>query len=779
MQSWRRPTQGLCLRCALRVPTSLSRSFSEFAHLNRPRIRTFRVGPGPLDLEWLENGTKKESNNGIKSGSHNAKLGKANGPKVRKVNERTFDERFHVALSEISQTIRQRLEQTESELASWDRFYAPIAKICDESTFFEVGDANQLKQKFTLRQTFGSAGFNALTRHVETLYRDYKLDEQFPLSLAGQDALTDMRFPSEWYPVARSLQRKVHLHVGPTNSGKTYHALQRLEKAKSGFYGGPLRLLAHEIYSRLNKKGISCALVTGDEVKVPEGEAVRIFSNTVEMVPVGLEMDVGVIDEIQMIADPSRGWAWTRAVLGCQVKELHLCGEERAVPLIRQLVSLMGDTLEIHNYKRLNPLKTMKTSLKGDIKRLEKGDCVVSFSRVGIHSLKQEIEKVTGRRAAIVYGSLPAEIRAQQADLFNDPDNDYDFLVASDAIGMGLNLSIKRIIFESVTKRSPAGIRQLTVSEVKQIGGRAGRYRPANASSNSSNITASKGHKNENVGYVTCLDETDLPYVQAAMKTEAQPLDAAGILPLDFMTENFSNMFPPGTPFGYIYQRLQRVARTNPPFFMCHLKERDATLGLIDNVQGLTVADKMIFVCAPLRPTDSVMAKAIKAFAACVGQNKSGRLLDIPELDLDILDKPVSGDDKGYLRSLEALHRSIILYLWLGYRFGGVFTDRTLATHAKEIVEVKMHRALTEFSANSKLQKRAIRQRRQRAAKQQFILDTAEATGVTDTISDTPELEDTLSLQYELGAEQPDSSSGKLDIDSPMDTHQRVMTSVS
>jgi ATP-dependent RNA helicase SUPV3L1/SUV3 len=82
----------------------------------------------------------------------------------------------------------------------------------------------------------------------------------------------------------------------------------------------------------------------------------------------------------------------------------------------------------------------MDQSIRGDLKNLQKGDCLVAFSRVGIHALKADVEKVTGRRAAIVYGSLPAEIRTQQAKLFNDPDNDYDFLVASDAIGMGLNL---------------------------------------------------------------------------------------------------------------------------------------------------------------------------------------------------------------------------------------------------------------------------------------------------------------------------------------------------
>lgn len=302
----------------------------------------------------------------------------------------------------------------------------------------ESGSTARLRN--TVREGYLDSGRPGLLSALQAAFRNYAYDVQFSPGIELQEKLVDFRYPTEWFPAARAIQRRVHLHVGPTNSGKTYQALKRLEEAKSGFYAGPLRLLAHEVYSRFNAKGKSCGLITGDEVKVDESVPPAIFSNTVEMVSLGKEMDVGVIDEIQMIADPARGWAWTRALLGCQAQELHLCGEERVVPLIRQLLASMGDKLEIHRYSRLNPLKPMNTSLKGDFKRLEKGDAVVAFSRITIHALKRQIEQTTGRRAAIVYGSLPAEIRAQQADLFNDPDNDYDFLVASDAIGMGLNL---------------------------------------------------------------------------------------------------------------------------------------------------------------------------------------------------------------------------------------------------------------------------------------------------------------------------------------------------
>ena len=337
--------------------------------------------------------------------------------------------------------VRNKLLKTGQTSEGWNQIERRVlnALRMDEAK----ADAGSLLQtKRSLHRAMVSAGAQGIRNELEYLnYADRTTRDYSTPNLEAQKKVTDLRYPAEWYPAARSIQRTVHLHVGPTNSGKTYHALKRLEASKSGFYAGPLRLLAQEVYYRFKTSGIPCSLVTGDEIKVPEdGKVPRVISNTVEMVSLGRDFDVGVIDEIQMISNPQRGWAWTQAVLGARVKELHLCGETRAVPLIRELCALTGDNLEIHRYDRLNPLQVMSQSLKGNLNNLQKGDCLVSFSRVGIHALKADIERLTGRRAAIVYGGLPAEIRTQQANLFNDPDNDYDFLVASDAIGMGLNL---------------------------------------------------------------------------------------------------------------------------------------------------------------------------------------------------------------------------------------------------------------------------------------------------------------------------------------------------
>jgi ATP-dependent RNA helicase SUPV3L1/SUV3 len=339
--------------------------------------------------------------------------------------------------------VHSKLKKSGESLEGWEQFERQVTNSCKVDDSRSAANWGPLRQtKTSLQKAFLSGGIQGLREELEYLLHSDNITRKFSTPiLEAQKQVADLRYPAEWYPRARSMQRKIHLHVGPTNSGKTYHALQQLRKSKNGFYAGPLRLLAQEVYHRFKAEGVPVSLVTGDDVKLPENEEVpRIVSNTVEMVSLGMEYDVGVIDEIQMISDSSRGWAWTRAFLGCQAAELHLCGETRTVPLIRELCALTGDNLEIHRYERLNSLEVMPHSLKGNLKDLEKGDCVVVFSRKGIHALKAEIEKTTGRRAAIVYGGLPAEIRTQQANLFNDPENDYDFLVASDAIGMGLNL---------------------------------------------------------------------------------------------------------------------------------------------------------------------------------------------------------------------------------------------------------------------------------------------------------------------------------------------------
>jgi ATP-dependent RNA helicase SUPV3L1/SUV3 len=203
------------------------------------------------------------------------------------------------------------------------------------------------------------------------------------------------------------IDSKIIMHVGPTNSGKTYSALQKLEKAESGIYCGPLRLLAHEIFDRMNNKSIPCNLITGEERRELKGYHVPLTASTVEMANLNTPLDVAVIDEIQMISDQQRGWAWTQALLGLQAKEIHLCGETSAVKLVKSICASLNEDVEVREYNRLSKLVMANESLNGDIRKIQKGDCVVSFSRKAIFGLKNEIETATGLRCAVVYGALP------------------------------------------------------------------------------------------------------------------------------------------------------------------------------------------------------------------------------------------------------------------------------------------------------------------------------------------------------------------------------------
>ena len=268
------------------------------------------------------------------------------------------------------------------------------------------------------------------------------------------------------------------------------------------------------------------------------------------------------------------------------------------------------------------------------------------------------------------------------------------------------------MIFETLIKRLPTGLQRLSVPEIKQIGGRAGRYRPAGA--------ASETNDGPNIRFVTSLEEVDLPYIKQAMSVEPQPLRAAGIQPPGFAVLNFATYFPKGTPLEYLNKRILELARTSELFFLCEIGDTTKIAQVLDTVDGMRLADQLTFMRAPMDTKDASSREVSCALADCVANNERGRLLDIPHLNLEILEHPVSGN-KDYMNELEHLHRAIILYSWLSFRFGGVFTDRTLAAHTKELVEQRLMRALTEFSANKKLRKDASLKRQ--IALQRQILD--------------------------------------------------------
>ncbi len=306
--------------------------------------------------------------------------------------------------------------------------------------------------------------------------------------------INDMIFRSSFL----KSRRKIIIHCGPTNSGKTYDALERLKKAQTGAYLGPLRLLALEVYDKLNDSGIGCNLLTGEErIYDPQN---KIVSSTIEMCNLDKVYDVVVIDEAQMITDRHRGGYWTKAILLVKAKELHICTAPESLEIIKDLLNSTGATFKVIEHKRLTPL-----IFKGgfnNFRYVQQGDAIIAFSRQMVLRIAAYLEQL-GIKCSVIYGSLPPTARKEEVKKFVDKET--EVIVATDAIGMGVSLPIKRIIFSNLIKFDGKQCRKLNFNEIKQIAGRAGRYG-----------IYSEGH---------VLTMTDHNYVQEAIKAKSGKID--------------------------------------------------------------------------------------------------------------------------------------------------------------------------------------------------------------------------------------------------------------
>ena len=269
---------------------------------------------------------------------------------------------------------------------------------------------------------------------------------------------------------ARRKNRRVIYHMGPTNSGKTYHAIEALCQAKNGCYLAPLRLLASELFDTMNSKGVKTTLLTGEEViEVPDSTH---FSSTIEMAKLQSKFDCCVIDEIQMLTDPQRGWAWTRALVNIQADEIHICGDHSVLELVKKVLELCGDTLEIREYQRMTELNVLDHQIP--LSQMQKSDALIVFSRRNALKYKADLEDLDFK-VSIVYGRLSPEVRREQARKFDEGET--DIMVSTDAIAMGMNLPVRRIVFSALSKFIDNKENPLTFSEIKQIAGRAGRFK--------------------------------------------------------------------------------------------------------------------------------------------------------------------------------------------------------------------------------------------------------------------------------------------------------------
>ncbi len=332
-------------------------------------------------------------------------------------------------------------------------------------------DANFLKKMAATAVPEDIAGMEktATLLRTKSLYEIYK--DEYMQYLVGQriEELMEAE-PEKQYPEARAMKRQFILHVGPTNSGKTYEALQRLKQAYHGIYLGPLRLLALEVYDRMMADGIPCDMITGEEIILTKNSFVQ--ASTVEILDIRETYDIAVIDEAQMVADENRGSFWTRAILGIRAKEVHVCCSGTARDLLVKMLKRCGDEIEIVSHERNTRLVFVPERYDMS-KDVEPGAALIAFSKKNVLAIAAALES-RGIRASVIYGNLPPQTRQEQVRLFTEGVS--KVVVATDAIGMGINLPIRRVVFMNTTKFDGVGKRRLLAEEIRQIAGRAGRY---------------------------------------------------------------------------------------------------------------------------------------------------------------------------------------------------------------------------------------------------------------------------------------------------------------
>ncbi len=472
------------------------------------------------------------------------------------------------------------------------------------------------------------------------------------------------------FPLARSLKRKIIFHVGPTNSGKTYQAMQKLSKATTGYYLAPLRLLALEGYESLKDRGVPCSLITGEEEIIDEDST--HISSTIEMLNSSVEVDVCVIDEIQMIDDRDRGWAWANALIGAPAKEVILTGSNDALKAVTLLAEYLNEELEVVEFERKNPLEMMNSHTP--INRIEPKTAVVAFSRKEVLSYKQRLSEKYS--VSVIYGNLSPEVRREEARKFREGES--DILIATDAISMGLNLPIKTILFARDNKFDGLRRRELTTTEVLQISGRAGRYGI---------------HEH---GYVGALDSATLQTISSRFHSPLPDIN----LPISVMasldhvmligeileTDNLLDIL------GFFAENME----FDGPFVAANI---DSMLEIAEIVEGyeLDLRSKYHLSCAPASIRSPYIESTFRRYLALLEKQR-----DVPYIPPRELPPFAYTNDE--LLNAEDRVKEVSLYLWLSFKFEQ-FKEVQKAIEARYRLNSFIERSLQKGNFGKKCQR--------------------------------------------------------------------------
>lgn len=473
------------------------------------------------------------------------------------------------------------------------------------------------------------------------------------------------------YPLARELKRKVEFYVGPTNSGKTYSAMQELKKANSGLYLAPLRLLALESYEDLKSSNIQASLITGEE-QIFDEEASFVCS-TIEMLDFDLEVDVAVIDEVQMLEDDDRGWAWVNAIIGVPAKKVIMTGSVNALEAVKKILAYLEEDLKIVKFKRKNELKVLEKFTSLD--KLEANTALIAFSRSEVLRLKQKLQKKY--TLSVIYGNLSPEVRRDEARRFREGKS--QILIATDAIAMGLNLPIKTILFTTNKKFDGIKKRAINVNEIIQIAGRAGRY------------------KIFDVGYIGATRRDVLEYVKEEYTKPVKTVKAPFKVKINnSQLENLA-LHLQTKSLTKILNFFAKNMIFSGPFVASNISSMMEAASIVDKKEKLSLEEKYILSQAPITTKSNIILQAFDSYVASILKKRVNHYK--PSITL-----PKKAITQKDLLLVEDEVKKISLYLWLSYKVPELFPDYEkayiLRNHFNSFIENSLKGNLIEVNNN-------------------------------------------------------------------------------
>ena len=481
------------------------------------------------------------------------------------------------------------------------------------------------------------------------------------------------------YPLARELNRKLYFYVGPTNSGKTYTAMQEMINADTGTYLAPLRLLALENYESLISSNIPASLITGEE-EIFNEDAGHICS-TIEMINFNLEVDISVIDEVQMLADSDRGWAWVNAILGTPASKVIMTGSVNALDIVKKIASYLGEELNIVKFKRKNPLKVLDKHIT--FSKIRKATALIAFSRKEVLSLKSKLSKY--HKVSVLYGNLSPEVRKEEAKRFRDGKS--DILIATDAIAMGLNLPIKTLLFTTDTKFDGISQRKLLPNEVIQIAGKAGRY----GHHEIGNIGATSKKVLE---HIENMFLSTIPTIKPPVKVKATS-EQIESLSIHLNTKSLMK----------ILKYFSKYMKYEGPFKAVNIKTMIELAEILDQKSDLSLEDKYLLSSAPINIRSPLIKNGYLEYVNAILHHR------VVKYKVNSKTKGVAQTQKELLIAEDEV-KKISLYLWLSYKFSELFPDKEKA----ETMRIKLNR----YCENSLKSNKVLRDNPQRYHRRRY-----------------------------------------------------------